>query len=435
MSKTKALPPRSKVREADRWDLATLFSGDSEWEKAFTKWEQQIPGYGKFKGKLGDSAEMLSACLQFDASIDRTGERLGVYAYLRTTEDQANSDYQRMKGRYQHAATRAAEESSFIRPEIMAIPQRAIDEFLTAPELADWRLALERILRYRPHTLGQKEEHLLAMQGQMSEASNQVFRQLNDADLKWPLIRNEKGERIELGHSSFSAFLHSPSRRVRKEAFHKYYAQYEAHRNTIAAALNGSVQRDVYYARARNYPSALEAALFDDRMPVSVYDNLIESVHRNLPAVYRYFDLRKRKMKLAEVHHYDTYVPILSDLDKRHTWDQAVKAVIRSLEPLGDEYTRELERGLTGARWCDRYPNAGKQSGAFSYGTFDGAPYILMNYQPDVLDHVFTLAHEAGHSMHSFYSARHQPYQYYNYTIFVAEVASTFNEQLLSRHL
>jgi oligoendopeptidase F len=435
MSKVKALPKREKVKEQDRWDLSSLFKSDADWEPAFGKWERQIAGYEKFKEKLGESAEMLSACLQFDASIDRAGERLGVYAFLRAAEDQGNSDYQRMKGRYQHVATKAAEAASFIRPQIMAIPSERMDEFLRSRELAEWRLALERVLRYRPHTLSQREENLLAMQGQMSEASNEIYRQLNDADLKWGMVRNEKGEVVELGHSSFSAFLHSPSRKVRKEAFGKYYAQYEAHRNTIAASLNGSVQRDVYYARARNYPSALEAALFDDRVPVSVYDNLIESVHRNLPAVYRYLDVRRRKMKLKEIHQYDTYVPILTDLDKRHTWDQAVKTVTESLEPLGDAYIRELVQGLTKGRWCDRYPNAGKQSGAFSYGSYDGSPYIMMNYQPDVLDHVFTLAHEAGHSMHSFYSAGNQPFQYWHYTIFVAEVASTFNEQLLARHL
>jgi oligoendopeptidase F len=433
--RTKTLPPRSKVKPADTWDLSTLFKADADWEAAFAKWERQIPGYEKFRGKLGESAEMLSACLQFDASVDRAGERLGVYAFLKAAEDQGNSDYQRMKGRYQHAATRAAEASSFVRPELMALPPERLEEFRRSPELEEWLLALERILRYRPHTLATREEHLLAMQGQMSEASNQIFRQLNDADLKWGMIRDERGQRVELGHSTFSEFLHSPSRRLRKEAFYKYYAGYDAHKNTIAASLNGSVQRDVYYARARNYSSALEAALFHDNVPASVYDNLIGSVHANLPAVYRYYDLRRRKMKLSDIHHYDTYVPILAELEKRHTWDQAVRAVIDSLEPLGGEYTRELQAGLTAARWCDRYPNAGKQSGAFSYGTFDAAPYIMMNYQPAVLDHVFTLAHEAGHSMHSWYSARSQPYQYYAYTIFVAEVASTFNEQLLARHL
>ena len=435
-TKTKALPPRSKVKDADQWDLGSLFKSDAEWEAAFGKWERQIPGYEKFKGKLGDSAEMLSACLQFDAVVDRAGERLGTYAFLKTAEDQGNSDYQRMKGRYQHVATKAAEASSWLRPEILAIPPKTMGQFLEARELKAWRLALERILRYRPHTLGDREEHLLAMQGQMSEASNQIFRQLNDADLKWGMVKNERGELVELGHSAFSAFLHSPSRKVRKEAFHKYYAQYDAHKNTIAASLNGSVQRDVYYARARGYGSALASALFADNVPVSVYDSLIESVHRNLPSLYRYYDLRRRAMKLKDgIHHYDTYVPILTDLDKRHSWDQAVKVVVDALAPLRDEYCRTLRDGLTTARWSDRYPNAGKQSGAFSYGTFESAPYILMNYQPDVLDHVFTLAHEAGHSMHSWYSARSQPYQYYNYTIFVAEVASTFNEQLLAKHM
>ncbi|HWE93116.1 MAG TPA: oligoendopeptidase F [Tepidisphaeraceae bacterium] len=435
MTKTKTLPPRSRVKESDQWDLGTLFKTDAQWEAAFTTWEETLPGYEKFRGTLADGARAVADCLNYDAAIDRAGERLGVYAFLKSAEDQGNSDYQRMKGRYQHASTKAAELSSFIRPEIMAIPPKAIENFLQSAELKEWKLALERILRYREHTLTNSEEHLLAMQGQMSEASNQIFRQLNDADLKWGTVRNEKGEKIELGHSSFSAFLHSPSRRVRKEAFHKYYAQYDGHKNSMAASLNGSVQRDVYYARARRYPSALESALFADRVPASVYDNLINSVHANLPAVYRYYDLRRRKMKLAEIHQYDTYVPILSDLDKRTTWDNAVKTVIKSLAPLGEAYTRALERGLTADRWSDRYPNAGKQSGAFSYGSFDGAPYIMMNYQPDVLDHVFTLAHEAGHSMHSFLSARNQPYQYWSYTIFVAEVASTFNEQLLARHL
>jgi oligoendopeptidase F len=434
-SKAKALPPRSKVKAQDTWDLASLCRDDAAWEQAFAKWSDAIPGYEKFRGKLGESAEMLSGCLRFDSELDRNGDRLGTYAFLRASEDQGNSDAQRMKGRFQLVAAKAAEASSWLRPELMEIPRHVIDNYLQSPELAEWRLALERILRYRPYTLGNREENLLAMQGPMSEASNQVFRQLNDADLKFGMLRNEKGEQVELGHSSFSAFLQSPKRPVRRAAFHQYYAQYDAHRNTIAASLNGSVQRDVYYAKARGYPSALGSALFHDNVPISVYDNLVESVHANLPAVYRYYDLRRRKMKLPDIHHYDTYVPILAELEKRHTWDQAVKAVVDSLQPLGSEYCRALEGGLTADRWSDRYPNAGKQSGAFSSGSYDGAPYILMNFQPAVLDHVFTLAHEAGHSMHSWYSARNQPYQYWSYTIFVAEVASTFNEQLLACHL
>lgn len=435
MSKITTLPPRSKVKSPDTWNLNSLFKSDAEWEKSFKKWEKQIPGYEKFKGKLGSSAEMLAACLQFDSSVDRAGERLGVYANLRTTEDQSNSDAQRMRGRYQHVATGAAELSSFIRPEILAIKPATINKFMQSRELAEWKWDLERILRYRPHTLSKKEEELLAMQGQMSEASSQAFRQLNDADLKWPSIKNEKGQQIELGQSSLSAFLHSPSRKVREEAFRKFYVQYDAHKNTIAATLNGSNQRDVYYAKARNFKSARQAALFSDNVPLSVYDNLIDSVHANLKSVHRYYDLRRRAMKLKEIHHYDTYVPILCEIDKHHTWDQAVKVVVDSLEPLGEEYCCALKAGLTTERWCDRYPNAGKQSGAFSSGSFDGKPYILMNYQPSVLNHVFTLAHEAGHSMHSYFSSRNQPYQYWHYVIFVAEVASTFNEQLLAQYL
>jgi oligoendopeptidase F len=435
MAKAQTLPPRSKVKPADTWDLTQLFPTEQTWEKAFAAWEKQVEGFDRFKGKLAESAEMLAACLAFDAAVDRAGERLGVYAYLRTTEDQADSDAQRRKGRYQHVSTRAGELASFIRPEILAIPERKMKQFLSDPSLADWRLALERVVRFRPHTLGKKEEQLLAMQGQMAEAAGQIFRQLNDADLKWPAIKDENGTPIELSHSSFSAFLHSPKRSVRKEAFHAYYAQFDAHKNTIAASLNASVQKDVYYAKARNHPSALEAALFPDNVPVSVYTNLVDSIHANLPVVHRYLDVRRRAMKLRDIHHYDTYVPILTDADKRFSWDQAAKAVIDALCPLGDEYCRTLKEGLTTARWSDRYPNRGKQSGAFSYGTYDGLPYIMMNYQPTVLDHVFTLAHEAGHSMHSHLSVKGQPFQYYNYTIFVAEVASTFNEQLLARHL
>jgi oligoendopeptidase F len=272
------------------------------------------------------------------------------------------------------------------------------------------------------------------MQSEMSEAAGQIFRQLTDADLRFGTIKDAEGQDAELTQSSFSVFLHSPKRPVRKAAFHQFYEQFAGHENSLAAALKGSIQKDVYYAKARNYPSAREASLFSDNVPVAVYDSLIDAVRSKLPVVHKYLDVRRRKMKLKDLHHYDTYVPILTELDKRHTWDQAVKVILASLEPLGQEYCQTLEKGLRG-RWCDRYPNRGKSSGAFSAGSFDGDPYILMNYQPDVLDHVFTLTHEAGHSMHSHYSSANQPYEYYNYTIFVAEVASTFNEQLLSRHL
>ncbi len=434
MSKLKQLPQRSQVKPTDSWNLASLFKSDAAWETAFKKWEAEIPGYAKFAGTLGDSAKSLAACLEFDLKLDRAGERLGTYAFLKTAEDQANSTYQRMIGRYRNAASKAGQAGSFIRPEIMSIPAAKMKKFLDAKELSPHKLTLERLLRYKPHTLGKGEEKLLAMQAEMSETANLVFRQLNDADLKFGSLKNEKGELVELSNATLSVFLHSPKRAVRKAAFHQYYTQYAAHENTLAATLAGSVQRDVYYAQARGYESSLGAALFHDNVPASVYSNLIDSVHRHLPALYQYFEVRRRKMRLTDLHHYDTYVPILSERDVRHTWDQAVKVVVSALEPLGSDYCGVLEKGLNNG-WCDKYPNQGKQSGAFSSGSFDGEPYIMMNYQGEVLDHVFTLAHEAGHSMHSHYSAKHQPFQYYNYTIFVAEVASTFNEQLLSRHL
>jgi len=434
IAKVKNLPKRSQVKAADTWDLSSLLPSDAAWEQAFQAWDARIAGYDQFRGRLAESVKTLAECLRFDDAFDRDGERLGTYAFLKTAEDTANSEYQRMIGRYRNAASRAGQASSYIRPEIMAIKAKKMQTFLASKELADYKLALERLLRYKPHTLGKREEQLLAMQSEMSDTSNQTFRQLTDADLKWGHVKNEKGELVELGHSSYSALLHSAKRSVRKAAFHKYYEQFSGHQNTLAATLGGSVQRDVYYAKARNYESALAASLFHDKVPVSVYDNLIHSVHGHLPALYRYYELRRRKMQLSEIHQYDTYVPILSELESKNTWQQAVKQVVAALEPLGSEYCGVLERGLSG-RWCDRYPNQGKQSGAFSSGSYDADPYIMMNYQPDVLDHVFTLAHEAGHSMHSYYSAKHQPYQYYSYTIFVAEVASTFNEQLLARHL
>jgi oligoendopeptidase F len=434
MTKLKSLALRSEVNSADTWDLASLFACDDDWDAAFVKWERRIRGYARFKGRLAESAKTLAACLKFDCDFDRAGERLRTFAFLKTAEDTANSTYQRMLGRHRNASSRAAQEASYIRPEILAVSQGRMKKLLASKELAPYRLLLTRMLRDRPHTLSDREEKLLAMQSELAGAANQIFRQLNNADLKFGAIENDRGEQIELSHGSYAALLHSPNRKVRQQAFAQYYRQFAAHENTLAATLAGSIQRDVFYARARGFAGSREAALFPDNVPVAVYDNLIASVHRHLPALFRYYELRRRKMKLKAIHHYDTYVPILSELETEHRWEEACAVVVAALAPLGAEYCRALEQGLA-CRWCDRYENQGKQSGAFSSGTFDGDPYILMNYQSDVLDHVFTLAHEAGHSMHSYYSARHQPYHYYNYTIFVAEVASTFNEQLLSRHL
>lgn len=434
MSTVISLPKRSEVNKQDTWDLAKLFPNDDAWEASLTAFEKRIAGFEQFKGTLGTGAKELAACLKYDSDTDRLADRLGNYAYLKTTEDQTNSDYQRMLGRFQNIGTRAGEAASFIRPEILSIDDATMESYLQDPALEPYQLLIERLLRYKKYTLSDREEHLLAMQGEMSGAAGKIFRQLLDADLKFGYVENEKGETIELSQSTLSQFLQSPNRDVRRTAFEQFYEQFAAHENTFAAALHGSVQKDVYYARARGYDSCLQSALFGDNVPKSVYENLIATVRKHLPTVHRFYELRRRKMGLDEIHHYDTYVPILSDIEKHHEWDAAVDVVIDSLSPLGNEYCDVLRAGLAG-RWCDRYPNEGKQSGAFSYGTYDGDPYIMMNYKPSVLRDLFTLTHEAGHSMHTHFSVNNQPYEYHDYTIFVAEVASTFNEQLLTKYL
>src|SRR5262245_867146 len=428
------LPARSEVSVADTWDLSRLFASDAQWETAFGEWEQMIGGYARFRGRLAASPEALAECLNFDVACERLGDRVQSYAFLKESEDTANGTYQALKARVLAVTSRAAQAASYIRPEVLAIPDDRMAEFLRAPALAEHRLALERLLRYKPHTLTESEERLLAMQLEMAQTAQQAFGQLTNADMTFGEIELESGRRIPLTHGSFLTCLESPDRDVRRTAFHQYYAQFAGHAHTLAATLTGSVHRDVYYARARNYPSAREMALFPDRVPAAVYDNLIAAVRAHLPAVHRYFQLRRRALGLGDIHHYDTYVPIVGGQQVHRPWDTAVDLVVEALRPLGDEYGAALAGGLRG-RWCDRYENKGKRSGAFSGGCYDSDPYILMNYQPEVLDHVFTLAHEAGHSMHSHFSNRSQPYQYANYTIFVAEVASTFNEQLLTRHL
>lgn len=434
MSTAIKLPPRSEVNEADTWDLSSLFISPDEWNESYKQLEDSLAEYESYRGKLGESADDLAACLAFDYGLERLSERLGVYAYLRTAEDQSNSDSQSRFARYQFLASKHSQAASFIQPEIMAIPDERMEKLLQADVMQHYALAMERILRYKKHTLSQEGENLLAMQSQMASTANSAFRQLNDVDLEFGEVINDDGKLQELTVANFSQFLEAAKRDVRKTAFHQFYEQYEGHKHTLASLLNGSIQNDVYYANARGYDSALQNALYGNNVPQSVYENLIAGVRSNLPALYEYYELRRRKLGIEQIHHYDTYVPILSDIKKRTTWEQAVDVIAESLQPLGGEYVAELEKGLRG-RWSDRYPNKNKQSGAFSYGTFDGDPYILMNYKETVLDDVFTLTHEAGHSMHSFLSSSHQPYEYYSYVIFVAEVASTFNEQLLGRHL
>lgn len=435
MAKAKTIPKRSALKREDTWDLSKLFSSDTAWERGYKRMEKMIGGFAQFRGKLGRSAKILRACCDFEVAFNRLAERLGVYAYLKSTENVSDSTYQGMLARFSYLATQAAEQASFIEPEIQNIPRGRMNGYLVSPELKPYRFNLEKLLRYRPHILSVKEERVLAMQGEVAGSAGRIFGQLNDADLSFGFVRDERGAKVELSHGSFRSLLESPKRSVRREAFIKYYAQYQQHANTLAAALSSSVLQDVYHARVRNHPSAREAALFGDNVPASVYDSLIEAVHGNLDALYRYLSVRRRALRLRDLHAYDTYVPILKTARVKIPYAKAVDKICEALTPLGADYADTLRQGLMKRRWVDRYENQGKRSGAFSYGCYDSPPYILMNYKDDVADSMFTLAHEAGHSMHTLYSAKHQPYQYSHYTIFVAEVASTFNEQLLNAYL
>ncbi|MBN2719048.1 MAG: oligoendopeptidase F [Deltaproteobacteria bacterium] len=341
---------------------------------------------------------------------------------------------QEMVSQYTGLATRIQSAASFIMPQILSVPVKKLDEFMTSECLSDYRITLEKIVRQKKHILSHKEERILAMQGEIAGSAGDIFRKLNDTDFKFGHVKVD-GEDVALTQSSYSLFLESPNRKVRKSAFSKLFEKYCEFENTLAETYNASVLQDVYQARVRHFSSARERSLFADDVPVSVYDNLINTVREHLSINHRYLRLHKKMLKLNSLHFYDTYVPLIDSVDWKCEYGDAVTLIGEALAPLGPQYVRTLKKGLTSDRWVDRYENRGKRSGAFSAGGYDVAPYILMNYKPDSLQSVYTLAHEAGHSMHTWYSAKNQHFANYDYTIFVAEVASTFNEQLLTDHL
>jgi oligoendopeptidase F len=429
----KAIPRREDVATADTWDLTGLFADDVAWEEGLHELEHRAPGIDAFKGTLATAPERLLEALVFVHELGLLEERLGYYAHLRVSEDIGNSEAQGRLARYQAVTTSYAARSSFLTPEIQAIPDNTMQSWLAGETLAEYRIYLQKMVRYKPHVLSAAEERLLAMQSEFSQTARNGFSALTDVDLDFGSIETDKGTQ-PLTHSTYAVFIQDPDRAIRAAAYAQYLKGFHAHRHTLAALYAGSVQLDVYRARVRRFPSALAARLFDDDMPVSVYDQLIDSVRAWLPALHRYYELRKRVLKVDTVRLYDMRVPLVDGVKTHYDYEAAVELVTDSLQVLGEEYVNTLRAGLRG-RWVDRYENKGKRSGAFSAGSYAGDPYILMNYKADVLNDVFTLTHEAGHSMHSWYSARHQPFQHYNYTIFVAEVASTFNEQLLAEHL
>jgi oligoendopeptidase F len=425
---------RADFPESDKWDLTHLFTTADKWSEDFAWLQKTYPKIADWKGTVGNSAASLAGCLEFEKSLDLKIERLFHYASLQLAEDSANPDYLARMGQMQNLLTKIGEVASFLNPEIQAIPDDAFERFLEDRVLADWKIALKKIRRMKPHVLSEREERLLALGSAALDGYDETFSQLTDVDMKFGVVIDDKGVETALTQSSFSSFLVKRDHALRKRAFHQFYDEFQDHQFTLASSLAYSVKADVFRARARNYPSALEASLFRDDIPVAVYDGLIAAVRQNFAPLFRYYELRRRVLGLDELHQYDTYVPLVAEIESRVSFDQATETILAAFEPLGSEYTAALAEGLRG-RWCDRYETKGKRSGAFSSGSFGAPPYILMNYKSDVFSDVYTLAHEAGHSMHTWFSQRAQRFQDYNYPIFLAEVASTFNEELLTHHL
>ena len=427
------IPERIEVNAADKWDLSKLFTSEEAWEKGLADFSAMIPRIDSFKGSLGESAESLKACLDFMNKLEQLEERVGYYAHLRLNENEGDAASQERFARYMSSAAQASAAASWQTPEIQAIDDIKMQQFLNSELLSDYRIMLNKILRFKPHVLSEKEERLLAMQAETNQTASKTFSSLTNVDMSFGTVKTPQGD-VPLTQSTFSSFLINPDRKIRETAYFQFYHGFENHKNTLSSLYAGSVHLDIYKSKIRGYESSRAAALFPDKVEESVYDNLIETVGKNLPALHNYYELRRKALKVDRLAHYDVYTPLVGDIQVRHTYEEAVEVIISALAPLGDDYCRTLRQGLTGG-WVDRYENKGKRSGAFSAGSYAGDPYILMNYKEDVLRDVFTLAHEGGHSMHSWYSVRNNPFQHYNYTIFEAEVASTFNEQLLAKHL
>ncbi len=434
MSTKQGIPKRDEIPDENKWDLSPLYRNDAEWEDHFHHIEKEIEQYSHYRGTLGKSCDTFIAALHFDMKMSREIERLYTYAHLKSDEDKTNQQYLGLYQRAINLASRASEISSFITPEIQSLPESTIENYLQDERIVDYRFHLEKTLRYKPHTLSEEIEEILAMSGEVAHASSQIFSQLDNADMKFGTIIDNAGNERELSHGNFITFLMDPNRELREKAFFQYYKAYEDHKHSIATALSYSNKKDYFYSRVRKFPNSRAAALFTDNMPEMVYDTLIDTVKRNLAPLFTYLSFRREALKLDELHSYDTYVPLVSDISFLMSYEEAAEMCVQALQPLGNEYTDTLREGLLD-RWVDKYENRGKRSGAYSSGCYDSPPYILMNYKEDNINSLYTLIHEAGHSMHSYFSVQNQPYVNYEYTIFVAEVASTFNEVLLSTSL
>lgn len=440
MGEKKTMKTRNEVPLEDRWNIEALYPNQEAWQiafKAFIPNPQQSPLWPilySCQGTLAQGPEKVKDVIDQTIKIDRELTKLYTYAHLRHDEDITDPEFKKSYEQIMSLAHAFAQETAWFQPELLALPDPLLNEYLASPLLVDHRFNLEKMIRMKKHTLSSENEKLLALAGQALQTPYKSFSAINDADFKFGSILNHQGEDIPLSHASYAICIRDQDRSLRERAFKQYHKTYASYENTLSELLSGQVHSHVFEARARNFSSCLEAALYPKNIDTSVYHALIQAVHERLDVLHRYMDLRKRILGLKELHLYDIYVPLTSSVDIRMPYLEAEQIVIESVAPLGSEYQEFLRKGLTQQRWVDRYENKNKRSGAYSSGCFDSMPYILMNYKTLLRD-VFTLAHEAGHSMHSLYSRKTQPYQYSDYPIFLAEVASTFNEDLLTRLL
>jgi oligoendopeptidase F len=430
----KSLPVRSEIPVEETWKLEDIFPSDQEWEKEFQEVKNMIPEVKKFEGKLGESADTLYQALdEQNQLLERIG-KLYAYSHMRYDQDTTNSFYQGLDDRMKNLYSQAASQLAYIVPEILSIDEGKINEFLKQKsELQLYKHALEELNLQRPHVLSAEMEALLAEAGEIMNASSNTFGMLNNADLQFPTIKDENGNDVEVTHGRYSRFLESADQRIRHDAFKAVYDTYGKFRNTFASTISGNVKKDNFNARVRKYSSARQAALAGNNIPESVYDNLVKTVNENLPLLQRYIKLRKKVLGLKELHMYDLYTPLVKDVKMEIKYDEAKEIVLKGLAPLGEEYQQVLKEGFEN-RWVDIHENKGKRSGAYSSGAYGTNPYILLNWQDNV-NNLFTLAHELGHSVHSYFTRKTQPYPYGDYSIFVAEVASTCNEALLNDYL
>ncbi|MEI0700605.1 oligoendopeptidase F [Brachyspira intermedia] len=428
-NKSNTLIERKDVKIEDTWDLTLLYKNDEEFEKDFKSMEEFSKEVSKFKGNLSKSAAELKNILDSIMNASIILDKLGSYAFLKQTEDLTNNDSNIKVARFSKLASEFSANLSYFDPELMSIDDEKMNTFLKDDVLKDYLIYLRNILKYKPHTLSEKEERILALQGELASTASNVFDTLNDADLNFGELEHN-GEKTTLTHATFSSFQESQDRELRKNSYNLFYKEYDKHKNTLAELYASQIKQDIFDAKIRNYNSVREMELFGDDIPVSVYDSLIESVHNALPALHSYYEYCAGKLGINDFRQYDKYAPVVKDVKIHHTFDEAIEVLSKALSPLGEEYVSTLTKGLN-SRWVDKYENKGKTSGAFSAGCYTSEPYILMNFRNESVESVFTLAHEAGHSMHSYYSRKNNPFQHHDYSIFEAEVASTFNEKLL----